>query len=114
MPHGQAVIDMAAIAEAAPVTEAMARDDRAGVVHKRGGQAPTALIEIACSAGIMPRVRDMAAMRQASDAPRLIAMGHEIGDQRLKARREMACHGDRPCSSLNCHYAGAMLRTYVR
>src|SRR5262249_43271340 len=85
-----------------------ARDDGPGAVHERMGQAPAALIEIACGAGIMPGVGDMTAMRQAADMPRFIAMGDEVGDERLKARREMACNGDRPGGGCDSHDAAAM------
>src|SRR5262245_53906659 len=40
--------------------------------------------------------------------PRFIAMGDEVGDQRLKARREMACYGDWPCGGRDGDHAAAM------
>ena len=108
MAEGQAIVDMAAIVEAAPVAEAVARDDGTGMVHERSCQAPAALIEIARRTGIMPGVRDMTAMRQAADMPRFIAMSDEVRDQRLEALREMACNGNRPSRSYDGHYAAAM------
>ena len=96
MARGQAIVDMAAIVEGASVAEAVARNNGAGVIHERMGQAPAALIEIACGTGVVPGVRNVTAMRQAADTPRLISMRGEVRDQRLKACREMACNSNRP------------------
>ena len=109
MARGLTIVDMAAIVEATPVAEPMARDDGAGVVHERSRQTPPALIEIARGAGIMPGVGDMTPMGQAADMPWLIARSYEVGDQRLEARREMACNRDRSSSGRDRHHAAAML-----
>ncbi len=89
-----AVIDMAAIAKGAAVAEAVARDDGAGMIHERNGQPPAALIEIASSSGIVPGVGNVAAMSEAADVPRLVAIRNEIGDERLKPSGEVARNGD--------------------
>jgi hypothetical protein len=108
MPHRQAVVDMAAIIEAAPVAESVARDDGARPIHEGVGQAPAALVKIACGARIMPGVRDVAAMRQAADMPRLVPLSDEVRDQRLEARREMFRNGNGPGGSGDGHDAAAM------
>src|SRR5262249_55098302 len=97
-----------AIAEAAAVAEPVALDDGAGMVHKRMGQAPAALVEIACGASIMPGVRDVTAMCQAADMPWFVAMRDEIRDQLLEARRKMARNRDRPRGGGDGHDTAAM------
>ena len=103
--RGEAVIDVAAIVEAAAVAKPMFRNDRPGVVHEVGRLAPSALIEIAGCAVIVARVRNMAAMRGAADRARLVAGSHEVGDQRLEPARKVACHRDRPGCAGHCYHS---------
>jgi hypothetical protein len=56
----------------------------------------------------MAGVWDVAAMRQAADVPRFVAMSHEIRDQRLEARREMSRNGNGSSCSRNGHDAAAV------
>ncbi|MGO9173358.1 MAG: hypothetical protein ACLP7P_15540 [Rhodomicrobium sp.] len=108
--HRQAVIDVAAIVEAAAVAKAVAGDYGVGTIHEWNGQAPAALVEIACGAGIVPRVWHVAAMGQASDAPRFVAGRDEVRDQRLEAPREMAGDRDRPGGCRYRDHAARVLR----
>ncbi len=105
--HRLSVIDVAAIVEAAAVTEAVARNDCVGMVHETRRLAPSTLIEIASRAVIMPRVRNVAAARCASDAARRVAMGHEVGDQRLEPVCKVARHPDRSGRSGHRHHAAS-------
>jgi hypothetical protein len=114
MAQGQAIVDMAAIVESASIAEPVARNDGAGMIHERMGQAPAALIEIACGPSIMPGVGDVTAMRQAADMPRLVAISDEIRDQSLEARGKMARNGDRPGCGCDGHHTSAMPRCLVR
>ncbi len=93
---GKAVIHVAAVVKAAAVAEPMLRYDGARAVHERDCQTPATLVEVACGACVMARVRHMTAMRQAADAPRLVAGRDEVGDQGLKTSRKMAGDRDRP------------------
>ncbi len=99
---------MAAIVEAAAVAEAVARDDGAGAVHERVRLAPAALVEIAGSSGIVPGVGHMPAAGVAADVPGLVTVGHEVGDQRLKARSQVACHRYPPGGCLHRNQAASM------
>jgi hypothetical protein len=92
--HRLTVVDVTAIAKAAAVTQPVACDDGVGGVHEGDGLAPAALVEVASGAGIVPRVGHVTAMGQATDAPRLIAMRDEVGDQRLEAARKVAGNGN--------------------
>jgi len=88
MAHIQAIVDMAAIAKAAAVAEAVLDDDGVRlVVHERVREPPAALIEVASSADIVARVGHMAAMGQAADSLGLVARRDEIVDQRFKTIR---------------------------
>ena len=78
IPAGSAVIDVTAVSEAAAVPEAVAGDNGVSVVHKGGGFAPAALVEIASRARVVPRVGHVAAAREAADVPWPVAMRDEI------------------------------------
>jgi len=111
--HRQAVIDVAAIVEAAAVAKPVAGNDGVGTIHEWNGQAPAALVEIACGASIVPRVWHVAAMGQASDAPRFVAGRDEVRDQRLEAPREVAGDRDRPGGCRYRDHAASVLRRGV-
>jgi len=105
--RGLSVIDVAAIAEAAAVTESVFRDDGVGVVHEAGGFAPAALIEIAGCAVVVAGVRNVAAMRGAADMARLVSAGDEVGDQRPEPVRKVAGHRYRSGCGGHCDNAAA-------
>ncbi|MGA7327534.1 MAG: hypothetical protein WBX25_24350 [Rhodomicrobium sp.] len=52
--HKLAIVDMAAVGEAAPVPESVARNNCMRAVHKGNRLAPSALIEITCGAHMVP------------------------------------------------------------
>ena len=89
MADRKAVVHMPAIVKAAAVAEPMLGDDGARPVHEGRGKPPSALIEVACGARVMARVGHVAAMREAADAPWLVAGRDEVRDQRLKAVGEV-------------------------
>jgi hypothetical protein len=105
MAEREAVVHVPAIVKAAAVAEPMLGDDGARPVHEGRGKPPSALIEVACGASVMARVGHVAAMREAADAPWLVAGRDEVGDQRLKAGGEMTGDGDRSRRGWNRHHA---------
>ncbi len=103
----KAVVHVPAIVEAASVAEPMLSDDGACMVHECRGEAPAALVEVACGARVMAGVGHVAAMREAAYPPGLVAGRDEIGDQRLKTRCKMAGDRDRPRRGCNRHHPAA-------
>lgn len=103
--HLRSIIDMAAIAEAAAVMQTVAGDDLMGVIHEANGLTPAPLIEIACGARVMARVRDVTPMCETADAPGTIAMGNEVGNQRLEAAGEAFCDRNRASRSRNGYHS---------
>lgn len=94
--HVSAVVDVAAIAEAAAIMQPVACDDCVSVVHEPDGLPPTALVEVACRAGVMPRVRDVPAVSQTANVLRAVAVRDEVCDQGLKAPGKAPCDCNRP------------------
>ena len=66
MADWKAIVHVAAVVKTTPVAEPMLSDDGARVVHEGCGKPPSALIEVACGAGVMARVGHVAAMREAA------------------------------------------------
>ena len=112
VPHPVPVIDVTAIVETAAIVQPVAGDDGVGVVHEGNGLAPAMLVEVASGACIVPRVRHVAAMRETTDMPRLVAMSGKVGDQRLKAASKAASDSDR--SRRGRHGANAAGRLSAR
>ncbi len=108
MMQRQAVVDMAAVVEAAAIAEAMLDNDGvSAMVHEVCGQTPAALIEVACGAVVMPRIGHMAPVRQAADVAGLVAGRHEVGDHRLEAVGEMAGDRDLPRGGVHSYHSVA-------
>ncbi len=104
MADWKAVVHVAAIVKATAIAEPMLSDDGPRAVHEGGGKPPSALIEVACGAGVMARVGHVAAMREAAYALRLVAGRDEVGDQRLKTAGKMAGDRDPPRRGRHCHH----------